>query len=143
MQCIPRRESRTGQRRRFKEIEVARHVDEAMLIESAILSQGAIDTASKSRRKNLRSQRACQMALTKESNHFVARFEPHNGTSNSFDRPCAVAAINNDILLRKCIYSQDDSEITEVEGGRMDCVELASYFWDRAIVEVNGRQTVD
>lgn len=50
VQAVPRRETGTGESAALQEIEVGRHADEALLVESAVLLQGAVDGAADSSR---------------------------------------------------------------------------------------------
>jgi hypothetical protein len=124
VKAVPSRETRADESAALQKVEVGGHADEALLVEGAVLLQGAVDGAADAGADALEVERACQVALVKEGEDFVALLESCDAGADGFDYTGAVGGGDDGSFEGEGVEAFDDGQVAVVEGGTVDWVVL-------------------
>jgi hypothetical protein len=126
VQAIPRRETGAHERAALQEIEVRRHADEALLVEGAVLLQGAVDGAANAGLDGVVVQGACEVALVEEGEDLVALLEARNAGADGFDYTGTVGGGDDRGAQGEGVEAFDDGQVAVVEGCGLDWAVLVA-----------------
>ena len=126
IKTIPRSKARADKSAALQEIEVGRHGDEALLVESAVLLEGAINGAADAGLDGDVIERAREVALVEESEDFVALLEAGHAGADGFDHTGAVGGGDDGGLQGEGVEAFDDGQVAVVERGGLDWVVLVA-----------------
>lgn len=111
---VPGSETGADECAALQEIEVGRHGDEALLVESAVLLQGAVDHAADARLHGGVVQGAREVALVEEGEDFVAFLEASHAGADGFDYTGAVGGGDDRGAQGEGVEAFDDGEVAVV-----------------------------
>jgi len=132
VKAVPRRETGAGESAALQEIEVGRHADETLLVEGAVLLQGAIDGTADAGGDAVEVQRAGKVALVEEGQDFVAFLEAGDARADGFDYAGTIGGGDDWGAKGEGVEAFDDGEVAVVERGAVDWVVLAGSRHDSA-----------
>lgn len=115
VQAVPRREAGTAESAALQEVEVRGHGDETLLVEGAVLLQGAVDGAADAGGHAVEIQTTGQMTLVEERENFVALLEAGYARADFFDDTCAVRGWDYAGALSEGVEALDNGEVAVVE----------------------------
>jgi hypothetical protein len=126
VKTVPRSKTRADKSAALQEVEVGRHGDEALLVESAVLLESAINGAANAGLDGDVVERAREVALVEEGEDFVALLEAGHAGADGFDHTGAVGGGDDGGLQGEGVEAFDDGQVAVVERGGLDWVVLVA-----------------